>query len=91
EGDTIELVDVAPGAAPSLDHPLLLALVERSGLGVRAKLGWTDVARFAARGVPAVNLGAGDSALAHNRNERVEGDRLDVSYRALHDLITTGP
>ncbi|MET0826610.1 MAG: succinyl-diaminopimelate desuccinylase [Acidimicrobiales bacterium] len=91
EGDTIELVDVAPGAAPSLDHPLLVALVERSGLGVRAKLGWTDVARFAARGVPAVNLGAGDSSLAHNRNERVEGDRLDVSYRALHDLITAGP
>ena len=91
EGDTIELVDVAPGAAPSLDHPLLVALVERSGLGVRAKLGWTDVARFAARGVPAVNLGAGDSSLAHNRNERVEGDRLDISYRALHDLITAGP
>ena len=91
EGDTIELVDVAPGAAPSLDHPLLVALVERSGLGVRAKLGWTDVARFAARGVPAVNLGAGDSSLAHNRNERVEGDRLDISYRVLHDLITAGP
>ncbi|MET1050134.1 MAG: succinyl-diaminopimelate desuccinylase [Acidimicrobiales bacterium] len=91
EGDTIELVDVAPGAAPSLDHPLLVALVERNGLGVRAKLGWTDVARFAARGVPAVNLGAGDSSLAHNRNERVEGDRLDISYRALHDLITAGP
>jgi succinyl-diaminopimelate desuccinylase len=91
EGDTIELVDVAPGAAPSLDHPLLLALVERSGLGVRAKLGWTDVARFAARGVPAVNLGAGDSSLAHNKNERVEGDRLDISYRALHELITAGP
>ncbi|MET0491387.1 MAG: succinyl-diaminopimelate desuccinylase [Acidimicrobiales bacterium] len=91
EGDTIELVDVAPGAAPSLDHPLLVALVERSGLGVRAKLGWTDVARFAARGVPAVNLGAGDSSLAHNRDERVEGDRLNISYRALHDLITAGP
>ena len=91
EGDTIELVDVAPGAAPSLDHPLLAALVERNGLGVRAKLGWTDVARFAARGIPAVNLGAGDSLLAHNQNERVEGDRLEVSYRALHDLITIGP
>jgi len=91
EGDTVELVDAAPGAAPALDHPLLAALVERNGLAVRAKLGWTDVARFAARGVPAVNLGAGDSTLAHHVDERVEGDRLEVSYRALLDLITLGP
>lgn len=90
-GDTVELVDAAPGAAPALDHPLLAALVERNGLGVRAKLGWTDVARFAARGIPAVNLGAGDSTLAHHVDERVEGDRLEVSYRALLDLITLGP
>ena len=91
EDDTVELVDVAPGAAPHLDHPLLAALVQRSGLGVRAKLGWTDVARFAARGIPAVNLGAGDATLAHHIDERVEGDRLEVSYRALLDLITVGP
>jgi succinyl-diaminopimelate desuccinylase len=90
EGDVVELVDASPGAAPALDHPLLAALVERNGLGVRAKLGWTDVARFAARGVPAVNLGAGDSTLAHHLDERVDGDRLDHSYRSLHDLITVG-
>jgi succinyl-diaminopimelate desuccinylase len=90
DGDTVELIDAAPGAAPALDHPLLAALVERHGLGVRAKLGWTDVARFASRGVPAVNLGAGDSTLAHHVDERVEADRLDATYRALHDVITTG-
>ena len=89
-GDTVELVDAAPGAAPALDHPLLAALVERHGLGVRAKLGWTDVARFASRGVPAVNLGAGDSTLAHHVDERVEADRLEATYRALHDLISVG-
>ena len=91
EGDTVVLTDAAPGGAPNLDHPLLAALVERHGLGVRAKLGWTDVARFAARGVPAANLGAGDSSLAHHVDERVEADRLETSYRALHDLITVGP
>jgi succinyl-diaminopimelate desuccinylase len=91
EGDTVELVDAAPGGAPSLDHPLLRALIDRHGLGVRAKLGWTDVARFASRGVPAVNLGAGDSTLAHHVDERVEGDRLEATYRALHDLVTVGP
>jgi succinyl-diaminopimelate desuccinylase len=89
--DRLELIDAAPGAAPALDHPLLAALVDRHGLAVRAKLGWTDVARFAARGIPAVNLGAGDSTLAHHVDERVEGDRLDTTYRALLDLVTTGP
>ena len=88
--DRVELIDAAPGAAPALEHPLLAALVDRHGLGVRAKLGWTDVARFASRGVPAVNLGAGDSTLAHHVDERVEGDRLDVSYAALLDVISNG-
>ncbi|HYF46004.1 MAG TPA: succinyl-diaminopimelate desuccinylase, partial [Acidimicrobiales bacterium] len=57
DGDTVELTDASPGGAPDLDHPLLRTLVDRHGLGVRAKLGWTDVARFASRGVPAANLG----------------------------------
>ncbi len=91
EGDTVTLTDVAPGGAPNLGHPLLKALVDRHGLVVRAKLGWTDVARFASRGVPAVNLGAGDSSLAHHVDERVEGDRLEATYRALHDVISNGP
>lgn len=91
DGDRVEVSDRAPAAAPAVSHPLLAALIERHGLEVKAKLGWTDVARFASRGVPAANLGPGDSTLAHTAQERVEGERLDATYRALHDLVTRGP
>ncbi len=90
DGDRLEVVDTAPAAAPSLDHPLLAALRDRHALGVTAKLGWTDVARFAARGIPAANLGPGESSLAHTAQERVEADALDATYLALHDLVTVG-
>ena len=53
DGDTVEVTDLSPAARPGLGDPLIEALVERNGLEVRAKLGWTDVAFFAERGVPA--------------------------------------
>jgi succinyl-diaminopimelate desuccinylase len=90
EGDTFDVVDQAPAAAPALDHPLLRALVERNDLPVQAKLGWTDVGRFAAAGIPAANLGPGDPTLAHTADERVERGPIDRTYAALHDLLTRG-
>lgn len=90
EGDTVEVVDLAPAAAPSLDHPVLRTLVERNGLEVRAKLGWTDVARFAEHGIPAANFGPGDATIAHTAGECVDRAPIERCHRALLDLLTTG-
>ena len=90
-GDTIERDELAPGAAPGLDHPLLATLIERNDLEVRAKLGWTDVARFASRGIPAANFGPGEATLAHTADERLDRAPLERTAAALRDLLTTGP
>jgi succinyl-diaminopimelate desuccinylase len=89
EGDEVVVVDSAPAAPPGLDNPILRSLIDRHQLAVTAKLGWTDVARFAALGVPACNLGPGDATLAHTKDEHVERASLDRAYEVLHAVLTT--
>jgi succinyl-diaminopimelate desuccinylase len=90
EVDGFELTGWSPPAAPGLDHPLLAALVARTGAAPRAKLGWTDVARFAVNGIPATNFGPGDPNVAHTAAERVERGEIEAVHRALHDLLVAG-
>ena len=88
--DTVELTDMAPPAAPGLGDPLLAALVRRSGVPVRAKLGWTDAAFFSTRGVPASNFGPGDPSVAHMAGERVHREDLVSVHAALEELLVNG-
>jgi succinyl-diaminopimelate desuccinylase len=69
-GHALEVTDSAPGARPGLDHPAAREFVEAVGREPSAKLGWTDVSRFAELGIPAVNFGPGDPLLAHKDDER---------------------
>ena len=75
EGFGIEMKDESPSARPGMDSPLAASLArlvkERTGREPLAKLGWTDVARFAILGIPAVNLGAGSPLLAHKHDEQL--------------------
>jgi succinyl-diaminopimelate desuccinylase len=68
----VSVLDVAPGARPGLTAPAAAAFVAAVGGTPRAKLGWTDVARFAELGIPAVNYGPGISEIAHTPGEYVE-------------------
>jgi succinyl-diaminopimelate desuccinylase len=86
-GDSCTVVDTSPSAAPNLAHPVLDALVRASGAPARAKLGWTDVAFFTERGVPALNFGPGDPELAHTAGESVTRTQLQKTYDCLREVL----
>ena len=83
----VQQTDAAPGALPGLHHPAAAALVAAADGLVRAKYGWTDVARFAALGIPAVNYGPGDPNLAHRRDERVSVSQITAVAAALRRYL----
>lgn len=85
----IEQTDCAAGALPGLSTPAAKALVDAAAGQVRAKYGWTDVARFAALGIPAVNYGPGDPNLAHRRDERVAVEQITAAVDMLRSYLSS--
>ncbi|MCM2576205.1 succinyl-diaminopimelate desuccinylase [Streptomyces meridianus] len=88
DGFTVVLTDSAPGALPGLSHPAAAAFVRAIGTEPAPKDAWTDVARFSALGVPAVNYGPGDPKLAHTREEHVAVAAVLEAEEKLHAWLS---
>lgn len=89
-GYDLSVTDLAEGARPGLDAPLALDFLAAVGGVALPKYGWTDVARFSALGIPAVNYGPGDPLRAHTDDERVAVDELLACERGLRAWLTAG-
>jgi succinyl-diaminopimelate desuccinylase len=85
--DHVEVLNASMAAPPNLMHPLIAEMVGVYNLPVRPKLGWTDVARFAAHGIAACNFGPGDPELAHTADERVDRATLDGCLALLEAFV----
>ncbi|MBD8870293.1 succinyl-diaminopimelate desuccinylase [Nocardioides donggukensis] len=89
-GWDIEITDTAPGALPGLAVPAAAAFLAAVGGAANPKFGWTDVARFSALGVPAVNYGPGDPLLAHKQEEHVPIADIERCEQQLREWLGEG-
>jgi succinyl-diaminopimelate desuccinylase len=80
---TLVIEGNAPSAPVAVGNPLAQRLIATGDLAVEAKQAWTPVAEFAAAGVDAVNLGPGDPAQAHAREEHVRIEALVRCYETI--------
>ena len=87
DGFEIAITDFAPGALPGLAAPAAQEFLAATGTRPTAKYGWTDVARFAALGIPALNYGPGDPNLAHTRDEHVEPRKITEAVDVLRRFL----
>ena len=86
-GYRLEVTDASGGARPGLDHPAAAAFVDVIGKAPMPKYGWTDVARFSAMGIPAVNFGPAVSELSHTDGEHVPASAIRECERLLRTWL----
>jgi succinyl-diaminopimelate desuccinylase len=87
DGFDVVITDRAPAALPGLNSAAAQEFLGAMGAEPTAKYGWTDVARFAALGVPALNYGPGDPNLAHTREEHVDVRRIGDAVQVLRRFL----
>ncbi len=88
DGFDVTVTDAADGARPGLDAPIAQEFLAAVGGKALPKYGWTDVARFSALDIPAVNFGPGDPLKAHADDERVALDEIIACETALRTWLT---
>jgi succinyl-diaminopimelate desuccinylase len=89
EGFEVAVVDNAPGARPGLDNSSVESFIDVVGAPPAPKFGWTDVSRFAAIGIPALNFGPGNPSLAHTKDEFVPIAEIHRCHAVLNDWLHT--
>ena len=82
------LVDAANAAPTGLSNPVIKDFVSSIGKSIAPKFGWTDVARFASNGIPAINFGPGDPNLAHHPDEKVLISQINDVYESIKKWLT---
>jgi succinyl-diaminopimelate desuccinylase len=88
QGYDVRVTDSAPGALPGLSAAPAREFLAAVGQPPVGKLGWTDVSRFAALGIPALNFGPGDPNVAHAVDEHVEVAKIRAGAEMLERWIT---
>jgi len=88
EGFDVRVIDASPGARPGLDAPLAKEFIDAVGATPQPKYGWTDVARFSALGIPAVNFGPGDPTKAHADDESVPVAQIVATEESLRTWLS---
>lgn len=83
----VEATDLSPAGRPHRAHPLVQKLAAAGVVAVERKQAWTDVARFDQVGVPAVNLGPGLNAQAHQPNEYTDLRLMVAGYHIFEHFL----
>ncbi|MFP3396652.1 succinyl-diaminopimelate desuccinylase [Brevibacterium sp. SIMBA_078] len=86
-GFDVVVTDAAEGARPGLDRAIAQDFIDTLGLAPAPKLGWTDVSRFSALGVPAVNFGPGNPLYAHKSDEHVRVTEVEQATATLRSYL----